>query len=114
VSRKERIEERLTSDLSPVHLAVVDESNRHSVPAGAESHFNVTVVSEEFADMMRVERHRRIHELLDSELKGGLHALTLTLLTPAEFEKKVGGAGGEVKGASIASPNCMGGSKAAK
>lgn len=111
MSRKQRIEERLTSGLTPVHLAVLDESSRHSVPAGSESHFNVTVVSEKFDGMMRVERHRRIHELLDGELKGGLHALTLTLMTPAEFEKKVG-AGGDASGASIASPNCLGGSKA--
>ncbi len=106
MQRKQIIEERLTENLSPVHLAVVDESSRHSVPAGSESHFNVTVVSATFDGMIRVERHRRIHELLKSELDGGLHALTLTLLTPSEFEAK--------GGSSIVSPNCMGGSKKAQ
>lgn len=104
--RKQIIEERLAGELTPVHLEVVDESHRHSVPAGAESHFNVTVVSADFDGMMRVDRHRRIHQLLKSELDGGLHALTLTLLTPVEFEAK--------GGASIVSPNCLGGSKADK
>ena len=104
MQRKRRIEERLTSALAPDHLAVLDESSKHSVPAGSESHFNVTVVSAHFSDMMRVARHRHIHSLLQSELDGGLHALTLTLLTPAEFEAK--------GGASIVSPNCLGGSKA--
>ncbi len=103
MSRKQVIEERIQRDLAPLHLEVVDESHRHSVPAGAESHFNVTVVSAAFDGMLRVERHRRIHGLLESELDRGLHALTLTLLTPSEFEAK--------GGAHIASPNCLGGSK---
>jgi BolA protein len=103
MTRAQRIQERLTSELEPVHLAVLDESSRHSVPAGSESHFNLTVVSAQFDEMMRVQRHRRIHEILKAELDGGLHALTLTLLTPAEFEAK--------GGANIESPSCMGGSK---
>ena len=106
VSRKQLIEERLQGELAPIHLDVVDESSQHSVPAGSESHFNLTVVSERFDGMMRVERHRCIHQLLASELAGSLHALTLTLMTPAEFEAK--------GGASIASPRCHGGSKADK
>ena len=75
----------------------------HSSGKGAESHFKVVVVSDGFDGAMRVERHRRIHQLLQSELDGGMHALTLTLLTPAEFDKRGGQA--------IASPNCMGASK---
>ena len=101
--RKQIIQERLESALEPIHLDVIDESSRHSVPAGSESHFNLTVVSDGFDGMLRIDRHRKIHELLKSELDGGLHALTLTLMTPAEFEK----AGGN----RIDSPNCMGGSK---
>jgi BolA protein len=103
VSRKQIIEERIQGDLAPLHLEVVDESHMHSSGKGAESHFKVVVVSEAFDGGMRVERHRRVHQLLKSELDGGLHALTLTLLTPAEFEKRGGQA--------IASPNCMGSAK---
>jgi BolA protein len=103
VSRKERIEQTLTSSLAPLALSVVDESNRHNVPKGAESHFNVMVVSEQFSGKNRVERHRAVYGALDAELKGGLHALTLTLLSPDEQ------AGRDA----IASPNCMGGSKTA-
>ena len=104
--RKQRIEACLQTALDPTHLAVLDESSGHSVPAGSESHFNLTVVSEKFDGLMRIDRHRQIHELLASELAGGLHALTLTLLTPTEFEAK--------GGVSLVSPNCMGGSKADK
>ena len=104
MSRKALIESRITESLAPVVLEVLDESHRHSSGEGAESHFNVTVVSEIFADDDRVKRHRRIHALLGDQMEAGLHALTLTLLTPAEYEAK--------SGQHIASPNCMGGSKA--
>lgn len=103
MSRKELIESRINESLAPTVLAVVDESHRHSSGKGAESHFNVTVVSEAFGGENRVKRHRRIHSLLSDQMEAGLHALTLTLLTPDEYEKK--------SGQSIASPSCMGGSK---
>jgi len=103
VNRKERIETKLSEALSPVHLAVVDESHRHSAGAGAETHYNVTVISEGFNETLRVKRHRRVHELLATEFDAGLHALTLTLLTPEEWN---------VRGDAIASPGCRGGSKA--
>ena len=86
--------------LEPVELDVQDESRQHSVPEGAETHFNVMLVTAAFEGMGRVDRHRRVHELLREELAGGLHALTLTLLTPAEVAER------------IASPKCLGGSKA--
>jgi len=49
----------------------------------------VTIVSPAFEGLNRVDRHRRVHELLDAELKGRVHALALTLLTPAEAAKRM-------------------------
>ncbi|MCA9624463.1 MAG: BolA family transcriptional regulator [Myxococcales bacterium] len=102
MSRKDVIESRIQEALSPSVLEVLDESHRHSSGKGAESHFNVTVVSEAFAGELRVARHRRIHALLEDELAAGLHALTLTLLTPDEWRARSEQA--------IASPGCAGGS----
>ena len=36
---REQIEEKLRAAFEPVFLEVVDESYRHNVPAGSESHF---------------------------------------------------------------------------
>ncbi len=102
MSRKIRIEEKLTDGLAPLALQVVDESHKHNVPKGAESHFNVMVVSEQFAGQGRVDRHRAVYGLLGDEMKSGLHALTLTLLSPDEKQGRE----------AIASPKCLGGSKA--
>ena len=103
MTRKERIEVKLSQTISPCRVDVRDESNRHNVPKGAESHFNVVVVSEKFDGLNRVARHRMVHGALEEEFAGGLHALTLTLRTPSEQERAEG---------PIASPKCMGGSKA--
>ena len=101
MTRKKRIEEKL-STLNPLHLEVMDESHQHAVPKGAESHFKITVVSEAFTGLKTVARHRCIYQLLAEELSSGLHALSMTLLTPAETSE----------GQSIpVSPACLGGKR---
>jgi len=100
---EKRIEEKLTRRLAPRTLIVENESKNHNVPKGSETHFKVTVVSDAFEGLGRVERHRLVHEILKEELAGGVHALTITSRTPAEWEEdsNVG-----------MSPPCLGGSKA--
>ncbi len=98
------IEKKLSSRLNPLHLEVINESPMHNVPPGSESHFKVTVVSEQFSDKNLVARHRMINEILAEQLAGPVHALTLHPLTPDEWFERAG--------RSAESPPCMGGSKA--
>ena len=80
------------SGLAPVLLELQDDSARHAghagvrehAPAGGETHFTLLVVSLAFEGMGRVQRSRLVHEALAAEFQGGLHALSLTLRTPAE------------------------------
>ncbi|MGZ6008899.1 MAG: BolA family protein, partial [Rhizomicrobium sp.] len=52
---------------------------------GGQTHFSVRIVAETFAGVSRVERHRRVYAVLAHEMKpNGIHALSLTTLTPAE------------------------------
>ena len=103
MSRAETLRRALEEGLAPSHLEVVDESSQHSVPRGAETHFKVTVVSEAFAGLSAVQRHRRVTQLLGEAFRAGLHALSIHAKTPAEW--------GSAPGA-MASPACLGGSKA--
>ncbi len=84
----ERISHKIQQTFAPAHLDVVDESHFHAghagAPAGGESHFRVTVVASAFAGLSRVERQRRVNNLLADEFAGGLHALSLVLRTPEE------------------------------
>lgn len=87
----------------PQHLEVENETPKHGLPASMEKHFRLVIVSDDFADMSRVDRHRKVNELFTQEFKDGLHALSIQAFTPAEWQKR--GAQGN------ASPDCLGGSK---
>jgi BolA protein len=103
MSIQARIEEKLTASLAAERLLVVNESHKHSGPA-TESHFNVICVSQTFDGQSRVQRQRTVNKLLQPEFDDGMHALTMKLLTPAEWDA----AGGEVTNPA---PPCKGGSK---
>ena len=99
-SRKDTIEQALATALSPTHLEVVNESHMHSVKPGSETHFKVVVVSPAFDALSLLARHRRINELLKSELASGLHALSIHAFSPAQWAANT---------IDTASPACRGG-----
>lgn len=84
----ERIKKKLTQELAPLKLEVVDESAKHKGHAGwregGETHFRVTVVSEAFEGKNRVDRQRMVYDLLQQEMAERVHALALTTKTPSE------------------------------
>jgi BolA protein len=88
MSVKDSIEAKLTAALSPIHLAVIDDSEKHHGHGGwregGETHFSVGVVSEAFRGKSRVERHRMINALLADELAGRVHALAISAKAPEE------------------------------
>ncbi len=102
MSLESTITQKLEDALHPQHLEVINESHMHNVPPGSESHFKVTIVTDEFDGKMLVARHRMINALLADELQGQIHALALHTLTPIEWAEK---------GESPQSPPCMGGGK---
>ena len=82
------IERKLTAGLSPLHLAVRDDSHLHAGHAGARGgggHYSVVVVAAAFEGMGRLERHRLVYSLLGNEMKSTIHALALRTFTPDEW-----------------------------
>jgi Stress-induced morphogen (activity unknown) len=62
MTRVERIRAALEAAFAPQRLEVEDDSHRHAGHAGARDgrgHFNVLIVSEAFAGMAPLARHRR-------------------------------------------------------
>lgn len=90
MSREERINQLISQELNPSFLEILNESNRHHVPEGAETHFKLSIVSERFKDLTRIARHRLINNLLANELTAGLHALSLHLYTAEEWQNRGG------------------------
>lgn len=62
---------------------MVDESEAHRGHAGyqegGESHFRVTVESEAFKGLSRIERHRAVHGAIGKDLMSEIHALALNI-----------------------------------
>lgn len=88
------IHRKLTEQLAPLRLDIVDESHRHAGHAGArpegETHFAVTVVSASFAELGRIARQRLVYQILAEELATRVHALALTTLAPGESRDEPG------------------------
>jgi len=60
MSRQIRIEALLRDALAPLHLEISDDSAQHNVPPGDVSHLRLLLVSERFAGVKALDRHRRI------------------------------------------------------
>jgi BolA protein len=77
---KERISAHLAA-LQPIDLEVIDESEQHRGHGGwregGETHFRVKIRSALFDSLSRVERHRRVNDLLKPEFARGMHALAV-------------------------------------
>ena len=87
------IRAKLTAAFGPQRLDIYDDSAKHHGHAGArdggESHFRVMIVAAAFEGLTLVARHRKINEALAEELRGQVHALQLTTLTPDEAAKRM-------------------------
>jgi len=85
----ERVERMRTAlqALAPSTLQIVDESHRHAGHEGARDgrgHFAVEIVSEAFAGLAPLARHRRVYGALGSMMQTDIHALSIRAMTPAE------------------------------
>lgn len=92
---------KLTKDLDPTFVQVMNESFMHNVPRGSETHFKVVVVSDRFSGVPLVDRHRMVHSCLQAELAGPVHALAIVAKTPEQWAKQAGPV--------ESSPSCRGG-----
>lgn len=99
---QQQINDKIQTALNPSHFEVFNESHMHSVPENSETHFKLIVVSDSFSGKRKVARHQLIYGLLKDELAGEVHALSMYLYSPDEWQPS-----SQVPD----SPNCMGGSK---
>ncbi|MGC8697086.1 MAG: BolA family protein [Halothiobacillus sp.] len=98
MNRADRIRSQLQSELAPTHLEIDNESHLHA-GTREETHYRLVIVSEAFAELGLLARHRHVQSLLQAERDAGMHALSLHTFTPAEWAQK---------GSAPASPDCAG------
>jgi BolA family transcriptional regulator, general stress-responsive regulator len=84
----DRIAQRLTAELAPTRLQVVNDSHHHAGHMGddgtGETHFTVHVESPAFAGLNRVARQRLVNRALADLLAGPIHALAIRAAAPGE------------------------------
>lgn len=97
-----QLTERLQA-LQPEHLDLVNESMNHAgYFEGKESHFKLTIVSQQFEGKRPVMRHQQVYAQAGPLLTtqgGSIHALAIHAYTPEEWQ---------AVGEAPASPNCAG------
>jgi len=93
---------KLESAFSPSFIEIINESYKHNVPKGSESHFKVVVVSTEFEGKSLIQRHRLVNQALAEELKHPIHALSIQAKTPEQWAQD---------STITKTPNCLGGDK---
>lgn len=86
-TRAARLESRLRASLGPVELEIVDDSHLHAGHVGAadgRGHFSVRIVSERFAGLPVVRRHRLVYEAVGDMMTSDIHALSISAQAPGE------------------------------
>lgn len=88
---EDRIRQKLAQGLQPLVMEIVNDSSRHAGHAGddrsGESHFHVKIVSSSFNGKGRVERQRMVYDLLQEEMAGPVHALSVKTIATDEYDR---------------------------
>lgn len=75
----EQVHEWLAAGLDDIEVLRVEGDGRH---------FRALVVSPAFAGLPRVRRHQLVYAALKGRMEADIHALSLQLLSPAEYHAK--------------------------
>lgn len=82
------LQQKLTLDLQPTFLQVLDESAAHAGHAGSDgtgvgTHFRVKIASHAFNGLTRVAKHRLVYDSLQQFTDQGMHALAIEIVDAA-------------------------------
>ncbi|KZN13191.1 BolA/IbaG family iron-sulfur metabolism protein [Marinomonas sp. TW1] len=97
---QQQIEQSLHTSFDVHHMTLENESYKHNVPDGSESHFRLVLVSNDFIGKRLVQRHQLIYASLQEEMQR-IHALAMHLYTLDEWQDR--------EQSAPLSPKCHGG-----
>ncbi len=85
--RQALIRKELEKNFQPTELLVNDQSQLHAGHEGAKDgkgHFDVTIVSQAFDGVNRLQRHRMVYDALSKLIETDIHALRIKAYAPSE------------------------------
>lgn len=95
MTREERIL-KVLKILNPIYLDLKNESQKHaghtehlgSAGFTGETHYKLVIASDVFIGLSRIDRQRKINDLLTQEFQTGLHAFEMKIYSNEEYQKK--------------------------
>ncbi len=78
--RIDLIKERLQHAFSPMHLELIDDSEKHRGHVGNQGgagHYTLKISAACFQNMARLEAHRKIYAVLSDLIPNEIHALQI-------------------------------------
>ncbi len=76
------LREKIEAALEITHMAVINDSDHHQGhggnPGGPETHFKLLIISKDFKDKTRLDRHRMVLAVIKEEVPH-IHALSMDL-----------------------------------
>jgi BolA protein len=87
VNTIELMQQRLAV-LQPESIEIVDDSALHAGHAGAKGgggHYQLLIVSQQFAGKPTVARHRMVYDALQDMMREQIHALSIKAFAPDEI-----------------------------
>ena len=91
MNRKAKITNILKENFDIYKYFVSDVSESHKGHSGyvkgEETHFEVFIISNDFENKNRLERHKMVNNFLKNEFVGSLHSITYKLITVSESKK---------------------------
>ena len=91
MNRKAKITNILNENLNLYRCVVTDVSESHKGHSGyikgEETHFEILIISNDFENKNRLERHKMVNNFLKKEFIGSLHSITYKLMTVLESKK---------------------------
>ena len=81
-----QLKDILENNLNCKQLIVENQSHLHdghaSSPNSGQSHFHVTIISDDIKNMSRVQSHQAVNQLISHLFNQRLHALSITTSSP--------------------------------
>ncbi|MFC7514292.1 BolA family protein [Herbaspirillum sp. GCM10030257] len=86
--RIDKIRERVLATFEPLECQLDDESHLHAGHAGASTgagHYRLRLVSDRFAGLNRIARHRLVYDCLRDMMQSEIHAINIIAIAPSEL-----------------------------
>ena len=91
MNRKAKITNILNENFNLYKCSVLDVSEFHKGHSGyikgEETHFEIVIISNDFENKNRLERHKMVNSCLKNQFEDSLHSITFKLMTISESKR---------------------------